>query len=209
MNFKLSDKFISILSAIIFVYTVSTSGLISFGTNETNDHIEPVRILVAVVTVLLIVIVFLYKKSYVNLYETLCTMAENNKLHPIRARVMVTYKNLKKQVNPFRIKHANFKYTILPSNESRDKIDVVYSLQFDIAPTFYSVLKYKIFKKNFVFYIITNDSKNFEVQECWLMFNNGDKQNFLPVSDLSRGYSRKRTHSEREGLKPLLVAIKH
>ena len=31
----------------------------------------------------------------------------------------------------------------------------------------------------------------------------------LPVSDLSRGYSRKRTHFEREGLKPLLVAIKH
>ena len=35
------------------------------------------------------------------------------------------------------------------------------------------------------------------------------KQNDKAVSDLSRGYSRKRTHSEREGLKPLLVAIKH
>ena len=32
---------------------------------------------------------------------------------------------------------------------------------------------------------------------------------YCPVSDLSRGYSRKRTHFEREGLKPLLVAIKH
>ena len=35
------------------------------------------------------------------------------------------------------------------------------------------------------------------------------QQNEYSVSDLSRGYSRKRTHSEREGLKPLLVAIKH
>ena len=87
----------------------------------------------------------------------------------------------------------------MPSNESRDKIDVVYSLQFDIAPTFYSVLKYKIFKKNFVFYIITNDSKNFEVQECWLMFNNGDKQNFLPVihdvTTKGRGEDRIRIYS--------------
>lgn len=34
-------------------------------------------------------------------------------------------------------------------------------------------------------------------------------QDILAVSDLSRGYSRKRTHFEREGLKPLLVTIKH
>lgn len=199
MNFKLSDKFISILSAIMFIYTFATSGLFNFGIKETTNHIDIFRVLVAVFVALLIIIVFLYKRSYVNLYETLCTMAENNKLHPIRARVMVTYKNLKKQLNPFKIKHANFKYTFLPSKENSDKIDIVYSLKFDIEPTLYSVLKYKIFKKNFVFYIITNDTSNFEIKECWLTFNNGEKQNFLPVihdvTTKGRSEDRIRTYS--------------
>lgn len=42
-----------------------------------------------------------------------------------------------------------------------------------------------------------------------LLLQGRGRKHFLPVSDLSRGYSRKRTHFEREGLKPLLVAIKH
>ena len=46
-------------------------------------------------------------------------------------------------------------------------------------------------------------------EEWGFVFEQTEKANVSPVSDLSRGYSRKRTHFEREGLKPLLVAIKH
>lgn len=185
MNNKILDKLVSWLSILAFVYTITTSGLIRFPWSQPiNDFLnklneDSVRIVVAFSMLLLIIFFLLYKKSYVDLYETLWTMAENNKLHPIRARVIVTYKYLKNRKNRFKIKKAHFTYKVLSKNTKA--VDVAYDLEFEIKPDWWRILLQKIHRRNFSFYIITNDTSELDVCECSLQLNNEERQPLSPV----------------------------
>ena len=203
MNSKILDKLVSWLSILAFVYTITTSGLIDFSWSQPiNDFLNKlnedwIRIVVAFSMLLLIIFFLLYKKSYVDLYETLWTMAENNKLHPIRARVIVTYKYLKNRKNRFKIKKAHFTYNVLSKNT--EGVDVAYDLEFEIKPGLLSILLEKINRSNFSFYFITNDISQLDVNECSFQLNNEEKQFLSPVihdvTTKGRGEDRIRKYS--------------
>lgn len=211
MNNKIVNKLVSWISVLAFVYTIITSGFLDFFWNKSiNAFLEKngVRIIVAISILVIIIFFWLYKKSYVDLFETLWTMAENNKLHPIRARVIVTYKYLKNRKNRFKIKRAHFTYKILSKNTNG--LDVAHDLEFEIKPDLLRIILQKIHRRNFSFYIITNDTDELDVYECSFQLNNEEKQILSPViHDVTKKGRGEDTIRKYSGLNEIVFCYPH
>lgn len=80
------------------------------------------------------------KHQIVKVYDMLCTMARNNKLHPIRQIVMIWYKKIHHEMNKVRIEKIKFVYDVSENEISREPkgertLNVEYQLHFQVKET--------------------------------------------------------------------------
>lgn len=137
---------------------------------------------------IVIVGAFLYKRSYVNLYSVLRQISENNKLHPVRAKVMVTYKILTHGHNPFPIEEAVYRYTIFPADvpergktgENDTEYHVCYSLSFTMKVNRWTLWWANRQKLSFRFYAIVDNVNGFALDECYCM-DGSIRRDLIPV----------------------------
>lgn len=116
------------------------------------DKILPV-IKIAIV-IFLFSVVIRYKRNFANLFSLLNEMAVNNKLHPIRERVMIEY-DLLKRSPVFHVRKAKFNYCISCSSKGKGKKTDFFDITYDLDFTLRKSVKH-IFTRNltFSFYVI-------------------------------------------------------
>ena len=193
MNSKIGDKMLTMISAVavidILVDLLNNSS--SLGDIPlAGSLIELMQVLFAFLqrsgiytwlkllfVAAVIVGTILYKRSYVNLYSVLQQISENNKLHPVRAKVMVTYKALTHGYNPFPIEDATYQYTILPvtapeyrkTSVTDREYQVQYSLSFTMKVNRLTLWWANRRKLSFRFYAIVDNVNGFDIDECYCM----------------------------------------
>lgn len=193
MNSKIGDKMLTMISAVavidILVDLLNNSP--SLGDIPlAGSLIELMQVLFAFLqrsgiytwlkllfVAAVIVGTILYKRSYVNLYSVLQQISENNKLHPVRAKVMVTYKALTHGYNPFPIEDATYQYTILPvtapeyrkTSVTDREYQVQYSLSFTMKVNRLTLWWANRRKLSFRFYAIVDNVNGFDIDECYCM----------------------------------------
>lgn len=184
---------IGVISAIDFIANLFNSKLLEVFldmTGEVGGWIQGVLILFdkyGIYTMLklffvaaIIISVQLYKRSYVDLYSVLRQMSENNKLHPVRAKVMSTYKSLTHGHNPFTIEDSKFNYRILPT-ENPQIYNVQYTLSFVLKMTKRNLWFANFQKRSFRFYAITDSEHGYVIKECFCCEGNDKRYYFQPI----------------------------
>lgn len=126
---------------------------------DIRTGIFKISISLLIVSIILFCL-FRYKKSFADLYSTLNVMAENNKLHLIRAMVMTIHKEMHRKHNKIVIKEAKFTYEILYPNISCQNSQFYgYDVRYTICFNFKRPLFFYEKKRRFSFYIICDSDK--------------------------------------------------
>ena len=136
MNSKFASYIISLLAAfntlISFIRTI-TETIYALSNNQPLNIFEMCLSISSVVFSLLILIIFSYhNKWYEDAYKLMLILAKNNKLHPIRALIMILESRKKLGDYNFNISRATFCYQITPSHSTSRTHDVTYTLQLEI-----------------------------------------------------------------------------
>lgn len=130
MNGKITN------GVVTFLGLVGTSVSIAAYFFTDSPELKKVGSIIITVTIISIVVAFyLRKKVFVDLFDTLNLLSENNKLHLIREMVMLISRKTNRHQNKNHIKTAKFIYNIFQSSES-GYYDVEYNLDFLIPPKF-------------------------------------------------------------------------
>lgn len=89
-------------------------------------------------------VVIFTKRKYLNLYDTLRLLSENNKLHAIREVVVVASNEINKSRNALKIEQAKFIYAISKCKEDKNTFKVSYGLGINFKPCLYPIIKKRV-----------------------------------------------------------------
>lgn len=129
MNKIIFDKLISILSVIGVIFSISN--LLPF---ESVIFIPQwVSFVFLLAMSIIIAIYYKYKKKFLDLYDTLRILSENNKLHPIREMVVIVSNQLNNWSNRLKIACATFTYSFGECH-SGNIYDVTYNISLLLKP---------------------------------------------------------------------------
>lgn len=104
----------------------------------------PLKILAFSVLGIVTLIVIFIKRKYLNLYDTLRLLSENNKLHAIREVVVVASNEINKSRNPLKIEQAKFAYAISKCKGCKKAFKVSYELELKFKPYLYPIIKKRV-----------------------------------------------------------------
>ena len=202
LNNKIFEKVLNIISVVtaidiltdllkdLSIFEIITRVVPLFNTNNAN--LSQINGVIKSLFIIIILIgVFFYKRSFVDLYSVLNQMSQNNKLHPVREKVMTTYKILTSGYNPFKIDQMNFTYTIRPSKlyiSGNKKFDVQYDIDFIFTISKFSLFLANKRKKDFTFYVIADADNNLKLQRCFYkLATEPHETDFFPtIHDVTR-----------------------
>lgn len=135
MRRRLIDNTLTFISALC-VFQIVWDLLEDFHIFEWNNEFlqKIIKLSIAVFAVLVIVYqISCKKKLLVDAFDILKNLSQNNKLHVLREVVMVVNDEYEKSKNKFKIKSANFQYTIFKGDEKN-----IYDVKYDIQLNFIS-----------------------------------------------------------------------
>ncbi|MGY3663199.1 MAG: hypothetical protein ACXAHE_04915 [Roseburia sp. 1XD42-69] len=157
MRRKLFDNTLTCISALCVFQIIR-----DIGNNVISDDVSPfINIIITlgeIIIFLMIIFNFYYKKRmFVDLFDMLKTMTQNNKLHPLREVVMVVNDRYEDSKNRYKICNAEFQYTLIrKDNEKEYDVNYKISLRLKKKNQKNSILK---------FYIILDIEGNFKKDE--------------------------------------------
>ena len=129
MNKILRDNLISILSSIGVIFSL----LDIFGLSKGIFAQKWFSSILFVAILLVIIRYYWYKKKFLDLYDTLRILSENNKLHPIREMVVIVSNQLNNWSNRLKIACATFTYSFGECH-SGNIYDVTYNISLLLKP---------------------------------------------------------------------------
>lgn len=129
MNKIIFDKLMSISSAIGVIFSIYN--LFPFESEKFIPQWVSFVFLLAIS--IIIAMCYKYKKEFLDLYDTLRILSENNKLHPIREMVVIVSNQLNNWSNRLKIACATFTYSFGECH-SGNIYDVTYNISLLLKP---------------------------------------------------------------------------
>lgn len=129
MNTKITDQLMNAISWLGAIVGMIQSVL---AVQEEKYVATIFSVSLSLAFVLIILVFNCNKKKYVDLYSVSSSMALNNRLHSLRELVLIKHREINGDDGKYKIKRADFGYTLSQSKKRANFYDIHYLISFDL-----------------------------------------------------------------------------